>query len=244
MDAKRDKEDAVGNRVLLVEDDVKLAGLVKDYLESGGDLSVEIEHRGDRAIERILGEVPDLVILDIMLPGADGLTVCREVRSRYGGPILMLTALGDEVDEIVGLEIGADDYMAKPASPRMLATRVKALLRRFERAKRSTGRGTVNRLEIGPLAIDAALRSAWVEGAIIDLTTAEFDLLWFLVERSGQVVTREVLYNELRGIEWDGLDRSIDLRIARLRKKLGDDGKHAELIKSIRGTGYLLAVAR
>jgi two-component system, OmpR family, response regulator RstA len=229
-------------QLLLVEDDEKLAALVKEYLEKLG-LKVDIEYRGDRAAKRIIEEKHDLVILDIMLPGKDGLTVCREVRDRYDGPILMLTALGEEVDEIVGLEIGADDYLSKPVSPRMLFARVKALLRRFERQSLSGNRVSANRLELGQFIIDASLRAAWIDGANLVLTTAEFDVLWFLADRSGEIVTREQLYSELRGIDWDGLDRSMDLRIARLRKKLEDAGASSTLIKSVRGAGYLLAVA-
>jgi two-component system response regulator RstA len=227
--------------VLLVEDDEKLARLVRDYLGSTLGLRVEIEARGDLAARRIIDEAPDMVILDIMLPGKDGLTVCREVRDEYRGPILMLTALGDEVDEVVGLEIGADDYVAKPASPRLLAARVRTLLRRFERATDPDGRPVTRRIQAGRVTVDAAERAAWVDGERITLTTAEFDLLWFLAERAGSVVSRDDLYRELRGIEWDGLDRSMDLRIARLRKKLKDDAQQPDVIKSVRGTGYQLA---
>ncbi|MFO8071006.1 MAG: winged helix-turn-helix domain-containing protein [Polyangia bacterium] len=231
-------------KALLVEDDAKLAELMRDYLRSTLGLTVEIEPRGDDAVERIVRERPDLVVLDIMLPGKSGLEVCREVRPRYDGPILMLTALGDEVDEVVGLEIGADDYVAKPASPRLLAARVKTLLRRFRRGGEWGDPVFGSRIEIGPLAIDSAERGAWIDGEVLELTTAEFDLLWFLAERAGEVVSREVLYRELRGIEWDGLDRSIDLRVARLRRKIGDDGQRPDLIKSVRGTGYQLAVSQ
>ncbi len=230
--------------VLLVEDDARLAELMRDYLRSTLGLTVEIEPRGDDAVERIVRERPDLVVLDIMLPGKSGLEVCRQVRANYDGPILMLTALGDEVDEVVGLEIGADDYVAKPASPRLLAARVKTLLRRFRRGGEGGGPDSENRIEVGPLAIDSAERGAWIDGKALELTTAEFDLLWFLAERAGEVVAREVLYRELRGIEWDGLDRSIDLRVARLRRKIGDDGQRPDLIKSVRGTGYQLAVSQ
>lgn len=227
--------------ILLVEDDEKLANLVKDYLTSTLDHEVAIESRGDTATTRILDENPDLVILDIMLPGKNGIEVCREVRNAYKGPILMLTALGDEVDEVIGLEIGADDYVAKPASPRLLSARVRTLLRRFERAADPDGRQTPKRIKAGRVTIDASERCAWIDDSNVALTTAEFDLLWFLAENAGQVVSREQLYHELRGIEWDGVDRSIDLRIARLRKKLGDDATQPEVIKSVRGTGYQLS---
>ncbi len=221
-------------RVLLVEDDQKLAALVCEFLQANG-FRVDLEPRGDRAPARILHERPDLVILDLMLPGLDGLSVCRRVRPRFGGAILMLTARVEETDEILGLELGADDYLAKPVHPRRLLARVNTLLRRLDRSARST-------LQVGRLFVDAASRRAEMDGEPITLTTAEFDLLWLLASNAGEIVSRDRIYRELRGIEYDGLDRSMDLRVARLRKKLGDDGKRPRLIKSVRGTGYLLAV--
>ncbi len=235
-------------RILLVEDDPKLSFLIKEFLESNGDFSVSIESRGDNAPSRIIAESPDLVVLDIMLPGMDGLTVCRKVRPHYGGPILMLTALSDEVDEVVGLEIGADDYMTKPASPRLLLARIKTLLRR---ASNGNARESISskidttvpsRIEIGSVVVNQLNRTVSVNRNDVQVTTSEFDLLWLLATHAGKVLTREWIYKELRGFEWDGLDRSVDLRIARLRKKLGDDAKQPTLIKSVRGTGYLMAV--
>ena len=229
-------------RILLVEDDPKLASLVQEYLQQSG-LQVEVEPRGDRAPARILGDPrPDLVILDLMLPGLDGLSVCKAVRPEFRGAILMLTAKGDEVDEVVGLELGADDYLAKPVSPRLLLARVNTLLRRAAPppSSPSAGEESPEQVEVGPLSEDRARRVATLDGQSLDLTTAEFDLLWYLCRRAGEVLSRERIYSELRGIEYDGLDRSIDLRVARLRRKLGDDGKQPRLIKSIRGTGYLL----
>ncbi len=228
------------NRILLVEDDARLARLVKEYLEASDALSVSIEGRGDRAVERILAEQPDLVILDVMLPGLDGLSVCKQVRGRFTGPILMLTALGDEVDEVVGLEIGADDYVAKPASPRKVLARVRSLLRRVPAATEvAVGPDPV--VTVGELVVDPGRRTACIAGRELDLTTAEFDLLWLLARHAGETLEREAIYRELRGIEWDGQDRSIDLRVLRLRKKLGDDAAHPRFIKSVRGVGYLLA---
>jgi DNA-binding response OmpR family regulator len=228
------------NRILLVEDDARLARLVKEYLEASDALSVSIEGRGERAVERIVAEQPDLVILDVMLPGLDGLSVCKQVRGRFTGPILMLTALGDEVDEVVGLEIGADDYVAKPASPRKVLARVRSLLRRVPAATEvAVGPDPV--VTVGELVVDPGRRTASVAGRELDLTTAEFDLLWLLARHAGETLEREAIYRELRGIEWDGQDRSIDLRVLRLRKKLGDDAAHPRFIKSVRGVGYLLA---
>ncbi len=239
MDADLGHE--TSSHILIVEDDAKLSSLTKDYLEWGHGFRVSIEPRGDDAVERIVEENPDLVILDIMLPGKDGLTICREVRDQYQGPILMLTALGDEVDEVVGLEIGADDYVAKPVSPRLLAARIRTLLRRFERSGENFNGIKGKRIIIGKLTADASTRALWMDGEEIPLTTSEFDLLWYLAEHAGQTVTRELLYKDLRGIAWDGLDRTMDIRVARLRKKLGDDGTSG-IIKSVRGIGYILAV--
>ena len=229
------------NRILLVEDDARLAQLVKEYLEASDAFDVAIEGRGDTAVERIVAEQPDLVILDVMLPGLDGLSVCKRVRDRFAGPILMLTALGDEVDEVVGLELGADDYVAKPASPRKVLARVRSLLRRVPAQDERTAGEPQGVIAVGELQVDPGRRVASLAGRELDLTTAEFDLLWLLARHVGETLEREAIYQQLRGIEWDGMDRSIDLRVLRLRKKLGDDAAHPRFIKSVRGVGYLLA---
>lgn len=229
------------NRILIVEDDLRLARLMQDYLQASDELEVLLETRGDRAVERILDELPDLVILDIMLPGLDGLSVCRQVRERYPGPILMLSALSDEVDEVAGLELGADDYVAKPASPRLVLARVRTLLRRINPENTAMARassGSEAAIDLGDLVVDPGRRAALLNGVELELTTAEFDLLYLLARHAGEALDREAIYRELRGLEWDGLDRSIDLRILRLRKKLGDDARR---IRSVRGVGYLLA---
>jgi two-component system response regulator RstA len=220
--------------ILLVEDDAKLSRLIQEYLQENG-YKVDIQSDGNGAPERIRSEKPDLVILDIMLPGLDGLTICKTVRPDFPGPILMLTARGEEIDEVIGLDCGADDYLAKPVSPRRLLARINALLRRAQEPEPS-------RIQLGSLVIDSRNRVASMNQAPLELTSAEFDLLWYLARQAGQVVERERIYRDLRGIEYDGLDRSIDLRITRLRKKLGDDGKQPRMIKSVRGVGYLMAV--
>jgi len=222
-------------RVLIVEDDPKLAALVRDYLARNG-FEVDIEHRGDTSVDRIRHEQPDAVVLDLMLPGLDGLEVCRQVRQEYGGAILMLTARGEDVDEVVGLEIGADDYMAKPVRPRVLLARLRSLLRRTS-DRPEPGR----KVALGRLQMDPGSRSATWDGDTLDLTTAEYDLLYALAQRAGQVVDRDTLYGELRGIPWDGVDRSIDLRVSRLRKKLGEEGD--TVVKSVRGAGYMVVAA-
>jgi two-component system response regulator RstA len=225
-------------RILLVEDDRELASMVSDFLTPHG-FTVAIEGRGDRAVERIRTESHDVVILDVNLPGADGYSVCRTVRASFKGPILILTARGDEVDEVVGLEVGADDYLAKPVRPRVLLARLRARLRKMA-APESDPPG--NRIAIGGLLVDAGRRTVELNDDEVKLTTAEFELLWLLAENVGQVVSRGDIYQRIHGAKYDGLDRSIDLRISRLRKKLGDDPVNPRRIKSVRNIGYLLSV--
>ncbi|MBU0950238.1 MAG: response regulator [Gammaproteobacteria bacterium] len=223
--------------ILIVEDDQRLAELTREYLESNG-MQVSIEADGAQAAERIINERPDLVVLDLMLPGEDGLSICRKVRDRYDGPILMLTARADDLDQVLGLEIGADDYVCKPVRPRLLLARIRALLRRREGAEAPSAVGG-KRVQYGPLVVDNALREAWLRGEGIELTGAEFDLLWLLTSNPGRIMSREQIFSELRGIEYDGQDRSIDVRISRIRPKIGDDPDHPRLIKTVRGKGYL-----
>lgn len=220
--------------VLIIEDDERLAELTRDYLESNG-FKVTIEGEGSRGVEQILALQPDLVILDLMLPGEDGLSICRRVRPDYAGPILMLTARTDDMDQVLGLEMGADDYVPKPVQPRVLLARMRALLRRAEIADQSGD----SRLSFGNLEVDSATREAWLEGERIDLTSAEFDLLWLLASNAGRVLTREEIFNNLRGIKYDGQDRSIDVRVSRIRPKIGDDPNHPHRIKTVRSKGYL-----
>lgn len=228
--------------ILIVEDDERLASLTKDYLENNG-LKVSIEGDGAKAIDRIINEQPDLVVLDLMLPGEDGIAVCRLVRPKYKGPILMLTARTDDLDQVLGLEMGADDYVAKPVRPRVLLARIQALLRRThqpapESSPESSGEQQT-RLEFGELIIDSAMREAWLADESIDLTSAEFDLLWLLSSNAGTVLSREEIFTSLRGIEYDGQDRSIDVRVSRIRPKVGDDPMHPRRIKTVRSKGYL-----
>ncbi|MEN9480202.1 MAG: hypothetical protein RLZZ298_1597 [Pseudomonadota bacterium] len=225
-------------RILLVEDDERLAELTAEYLTKN-DMQVTIEPRGDTAEARILAEQPDLVMLDVMLPGKDGFEVCRAVRPNYRGVILMLTARDEDFDQILGLEMGADDYIAKPVQPRVLLARIKALLRRLP-----TNDGPASESEkmvFGQFNISQSTRTAVLSGENIDLTTAEFDLLWLLATHAGNVLSRDDLLQELRGIGFDGLDRSIDARISRLRKKLNDDPENPTRIKTVRGKGYLFS---
>ncbi|MBJ7555276.1 response regulator [Marinomonas spartinae] len=227
--------------ILIVEDDERLASLTKEYLEKNG-FSVDIEADGRAAISRIVEEQPSLVVLDLMLPGADGFTVCRSVRNDYKGPILMLTARSDDVDQILGLEIGADDYVSKPAKPRVLLARIQSLLRRSTQDVDLTSEASDKKeqtLTFGPLVVDNSRREAWLSGEEVELTSAEFDLLWLLASSAGRILSREEIFGELRGIEYDGQDRSVDVRISRIRSKIGDDPIHPRRIKTIRSKGYL-----
>lgn len=233
MTTTPEKEDIP--RILIVEDDERLAILTQDYLRRNG-LDVAIETDGTRAIRRIVSEQPDLVVLDVMLPGSDGLTVCREVRPNYSQPILMLTARTEDMDQVLGLEMGADDYVAKPVQPRVLLARIRALLRRSDKAPTDD---TPQRLEFGDLVIDNGGRSVTLNDELVDFTSAEYDLLWLLASNAGRILSREDIFERLRGIEYDGQDRSIDVRISRIRPKIGDDPENPKRIKTVRSKGYL-----
>ena len=231
-------------RILLVEDDDRLANLTAEYLRKN-DFEVSIEARGDTAEARILNDDPELVILDVMLPGKDGFEVCRSVREKYKGTILMLTARDEDLDQILGLELGADDYIAKPVPPRLLLARIKALLRRAPANTNAeddgADSGEAAELSFGSFRISQSTRSAHLGDEAIDLTTAEFDLLWLLARHAGSILSRDDLLQQLRGIGFDGLDRSIDARISRLRRKLGDDPENPTRIKTVRSKGYLFS---
>lgn len=230
--------------ILIVEDDERLASLTKEYMEGNG-LNVSIEMDGARAVDRIINDQPDLVVLDVMLPSKDGMTVCKEVRSQYANPILMLTARTDDVDHVLGLEMGADDYLSKPVRPRVLLARIKALLRRSHVTPLDSddhheqGLNKNARLEFADLVIDHASRDVWLKGDLVDLTSAEFDLLWLLSSNAGRILSREEIFEVLRGIEYDGQDRSIDVRVSRIRPKIGDDPINPKRIKTVRSKGYL-----
>ncbi len=220
-------------KILIVEDDVPLASLLSEYL-SGQGFKVEVLHTGSEVKKRVVAGHPDLVILDLMLPDISGLDVCRALREGWRGPILMLTAMKDDVDIVTGLELGADDYLGKPIAPRVLLARIRALLRRSSTDLNS------EMMEVGPVTINVPARTALLENEPIDLTTTEFDLLVLLARRAGRVQKRNVLVEELRGINFDSFDRSIDVLVSRLRRKLK---KHGNMIKTVRGLGYLMSQA-
>lgn len=220
--------------ILLVEDDLRLAELVSRYLQSNG-MTVAIVSRGDEVVARVARDRPDLVILDLGLPGEDGLTICRQLRPDYNNPILILTARNSDIDHVLGLELGADDYVIKPVEPRVLLARIGALLRRTRVPSQSPRK----LLQFGRLTINITSRSVHLDGQAIVLSGNEFDLLVHLASRAGEIQSRETLFKDLFKREYDGTDRMLDIRISRLRRKLGDEAETAERIKTVWGQGYL-----
>ena len=223
-------------RILIVEDDARLASLLQEYLSNNG-FQVDIESRGDRAVGRICKEEPALVILDLMLPGMSGFEVCRLARQSYSRGLLILTASKAEVDHAVGLEIGADDYVIKPVEPRILLARIRSLLRRTRNAMATVA---PSEMTVGALTVNRFAREASVGSCLLPLTPIEFDVLWLLARRAGEVVSREELYQQVRGVPFDGLDRGMDVHVSRLRQKLQAGGLETTIVKSVRGLGYLL----
>jgi DNA-binding response OmpR family regulator len=222
--------------ILLVEDDLRLAASIADYLGRHGYV-VAHEPRGERALARILAERPALVILDIGLPGEDGLSICRRARAVWEGWLLIVTARAAERDEALGLDLGADDYLAKPVSPRLLLAHVQALFRRQPRQREAPAQ-----LAAGALRLDALRREACVGDTVLDLTPAEFELLWVLASYAGQTLDRPFLHARVRGGRWDPEDRSIDMRVQRLRQKLDALPVPPATITTVRGAGYAFAV--
>jgi two-component system response regulator CpxR len=216
-------------RVLLIDDDVELCALLREFLKREG-FEMEAEHDGRRGLERILAGEADLVVLDVMLPGIDGFEILRRLRAQSRVPVLMLTARGEDVDRIVGLELGADDYVPKPFNPRELAARIRAILRRID--ARPVDRG---RIEVNGVAIDPGTREAWCDGEPVELTTLEFDILELLMRAAGRVVSRDDLMESIYNRKTTPFDRSIDMHISHLRKKLE---RNRAIIKTIRGIGY------
>jgi DNA-binding response OmpR family regulator len=222
------------NLILLVEDDRRLAQLVKDFLESN-DFQVAIEENGNRVIRQAQNLNPALIILDLMLPGKDGLTLCKELRPQFKGPILMLTARDSDLDQVLGLEYGADDYVIKPAEPRVLLARIRALMRRYYQNDPREQEALV----FGQLCIQPTARKVVLAGEDIILSSHEYDLLLSLAAQAGQILSREFLFNHIYNREYDGLDRTIDVRVSQLRKKLNDNPENPTRIKTIWGKGYL-----
>ncbi len=217
--------------ILVIDDDERLNALLGEYLTRFG-FRVATETDGARGLRALKSCPPDLVILDVMLPGASGFDVCREIRAASSVPIIMLTARGEVADRIVGLEMGADDYLPKPFEPRELVARIQSVLRRNGDPVRT------RRFESGDLVLDLDRRAVTVAGSPVDLTTMEFELLTVFVRSPGIALSRDRLMDALRGLEWEACDRSIDVLVSRLRRKLRDDSRHPRYIKAIWGIGY------
>jgi DNA-binding response OmpR family regulator len=227
----------MAQQILIIEDEQDLAFGVRDALQHAG-FAAECMHDGKRGLERLKNGNFDLVVLDLMLPGMNGLEVCRELRTRVDTPIIMVTARGEEADRVMGLEGGADDYIAKPFSSRELLARIRAHARRARGAS-----GPMKKeLRLGRLSIDVEAMHATLGGVSLVLTTYEFMLLRALADRAGRVLSREQLVDLVRGSAEEAFDRSIDVHISHLRAKLGDDSRSPRLIKTVRGVGYMLAV--
>lgn len=228
------------SRLLLVEDDVELAAAIGDYLTKYG-FDVITEPRGDRAAARVADDLPDVVILDVMLPGKDGFDVCREIRASGNGvPIIILTAREEDFDHVLGLELGADDYLAKPIQPRVLLARIKAMTRRTQSGVAL--REDDDLLQFGRLKIFGTNREVVLGERRIELTPAEFDLLWVLASNAGKVMYRNEILKLLRGLQYGGGDRSVDARLYRLRRRFGDEKEAVWRIKTVRPHGYLFCL--
>ncbi len=232
--------------VLFVEDDAELAALMRDFL-ARHDLDVIIEPRGDTALDAVARVQPALILLDIMLPGKDGLTLCRELRPTFHGPIVMLTSLDSDMNHILGLELGANDYILKTTPPAVVAARLRAQLRQHSPVAPAVPApapaSQPQRLTFGTLIIDGPCREVLLAGERVALSTSDFDLLWQLASHAGEIQDRDTLLRVMRGLSYDGLDRSIDIAVSRLRKKLGDDPLAPQRIKTVRNKGYLFSPA-
>jgi DNA-binding response OmpR family regulator len=227
-------------RVLVIDDDIELGELLGEYLANEG-LTLDFAHDGDTGLHRAATEGYSLVVLDVMLPGINGFELLRQLRTHSQVPVLMLTARGDDVDRIVGLEIGADDYLPKPFNPRELVARVHAILRRSQ-SSADLSASDDETITVGDVELDSRSRVVRRASELVDLTTAEFDLLRVLLLQAGQVVPREQLFQVVLGREFSVFDRSIDNHVSSLRRKLGARIYDVERIKSVRNVGYQYAV--
>ncbi|RYF81758.1 MAG: response regulator transcription factor [Comamonadaceae bacterium] len=231
-------------QLLMIEDDLRLAQMVSEYLTQSG---FAVSHAGDGAsgLAQVQERAPDLVILDLMLPDTDGLDVCRRIRALPGAlakvPVLMLTAKGDPMDRIIGLELGADDYLPKPFEPRELLARIRAVLRRRADAVAPATGSTHATMRFGSLEIDRDARAVTVAGQAAELTSYQFDLLVTMAERAGRVLTRDQIMEAVRGRELEAFDRSIDVHMGRIRAAIEADAKNPKRILTVRGVGYVFA---
>lgn len=221
----------MANNILIVEDELKIVALLRDYLEKS-NYKVTFLERGDQVIPHVKRNLPDLILLDVMLPGIDGMEVCREIRKFSTIPIIMITARVEEIDRLIGLELGADDYICKPFSPREVVARVKAVLRR------SNAEPAVDSLHVGPITLDANSRQVTIEGQLLELTPSEFGLLRVLMTHPNRVFSRNELLNQVQGYDFEGYDRTIDTHIKNLRKKIAEKLPDTDLIATVYGVGY------
>jgi two-component system response regulator RstA len=232
------------NKIVFVEDDPEVGSLIAAYLGKH-DMDVIVEPRGDRAEDVVLREKPDLVLLDIMLPGKDGMTICRDLRAQWQGPIVLLTSLDSDMNHILSLEMGASDYILKTTPPAVLLARLRLHLRQHVAQptgeKPAFGLTQHKAIRFGTLSIDPVNRQVLLSGINVTLSTADFDLLWELATHAGQIMDRDALLKNLRGVTYDGMDRSVDVAISRLRKKLLDSATEPYRIKTVRNKGYLFA---
>lgn len=219
--------------ILIVEDEEKIVTVLADYLRVAG-FDVAVSRRGDEVVPQIRRQTPALILLDIMLPGLDGLSVCREIRRFSEVPIIMITARVEEIDRLLGLELGADDYICKPFSPREVVARVKAVLRRSESPRSSAP------VSIGPLQLDREKHKASLDGEVLNLTRSEFELLHVLVSHPERVFSRQELVDRVQGYEFGGYERTIDTHIKNIRKKLAAVAPGLDFITTIYGIGYQL----
>lgn len=222
---------SVKPRVLVIDDDEELNQLLTEFLQRYG-LQVTTVTQPELGLRRLKTQPPDLLVLDVMLPGTDGFAVCKKIRETSRVPIIMLTARGDLADRVLGLELGADDYLPKPFEPRELVARIQAVLRRGS----PQSQGEV--LRARELVVNLATRSVSLRGKRVEMTTAEFELLALFMQNRGRVLTRERIIEDTRGLDWDSFDRSVDVLVSRLRQKLKDDPKSPAFLKTVWGRGY------
>lgn len=231
------------DRILVIDDDTELCSLVAEYLEPEGFL-VDAAADGQSGLEKALSGDHLLVVLDVMLPRLNGFEVLRQIRNKSRIPVLLLTARGEEVDRIVGLEIGADDYLPKPFNPRELVARIHAILRRTRSAEKGGPASATEILRVGDVVLDPATRTVHQNGKPVELTSVEFTLLQVLLREAGRVVTRERLVDTVLSRKFSPFDRSIDMHVSKVRKKLGDSDGVADYIKTVRGVGYIFTRPR
>lgn len=230
----------MAERVLVVEDDPRLAEMLSEYLGQAG-FRITVAPAGAAALRQLAAEASyDAVVLDLMLPDMDGLDVCREIRARSDTPVLMLTARGDAIDRIIGLELGADDYLPKPFEPRELLARLRAILRR----RAFAGAAAQPLLHFGRLDIDTAARAVLLDGVRRELTSYQFELLLVLAQNAGRVLSREALMDRVKGAHLEAFDRSIDVHVSRIRAAIEDDPKKPRRVITVRGAGYVFAKAQ